>query len=229
MDTGKIEVSGEQYTINEEFQQDALRLADELNLDELEAAKFFLEAQSETDASERPVLTNAIIRFHQRRKTLLDCVRLVLQICVDVDKEESLRIDLQEFVSNVVRPEGMSPKYVQKCLSAMGDIRSWLQKVADKLNGVSVLGPQQNPEHLQALEYERGSLVKQHESLGGIVLFLVKDNQSSVADFELVLETLRKADRYDNLLGERRFNPAKTAHSSLNYAIGVIRFTDVLS
>ena len=215
MDTGKIEVSGEEYAINEEFQQGALQLADELNIDELEAAKIFLEAQSETDASERPVLTNAIIRFHQRRKTQLDCVRLVLQICVDVDKEESLRIDLQEFVSNVVRPKGTSPKYVQKCLSTMGDIRSWLQKVADKLNGASVLGQQQNPELLETLDYERVSLVKQHESLGVIVLFLVKDNQSSVADFELVLETLRKADRYDNLLGERSSNPTKTARSSL--------------
>jgi nuclear pore complex protein Nup205 len=216
MDTGKIEVSGEEYAINEEFQQGALQLADELNVDELEAAKIFLEAQSEMDASERPVLTNAIIRFHQRRKTQLDCVRLVLQICVDVDKEESLRIDLQEFVSSVVRPEGTSPKYVQKCLSTMGDIRSWLQKLADKLNGASVLGQQQNPEFLETLEYERVSLVKQHESLGVIVLFLVKDNQSSVADFGLVLETLRKADRYDNLLGERSSNPAKTASSSLN-------------
>jgi nuclear pore complex protein Nup205 len=52
------------------------------------------------------------------------------------------------------------------------------------------------------LEYQRVSLVNQHESLAVILLYLVKESHSLVADFEQVMEIMRKADKYDNLLGE---------------------------
>lgn len=159
-----------------------------------------MEAQAETDASGRPALTNSIIRFHQRRKCVLDCFRLLVQLSADVNQEDELRTDLQAIVAQIVQPGDNSLRYTQRCLSSMGDVKSWFQRLAEKLNSASVLGQLQQVEVLETIEYQRVSLVKQHESLGVILLYLVKEGHSVVTDFEQVLERLRKADKYDSLL-----------------------------
>jgi nuclear pore complex protein Nup205 len=199
---GKLDISDDEYTINGEFQQGALQLADELDLDEVDAARIFLEAQGETDASGRPPLTNSIIRFHQRRKCVLDCIRLILQLSADINQDDQLRADLQAIVNDIVQPGGEPLRYTQRCLSSMNDIKSWLQRLAEKLSSASMLGQLQQAELLDMLEYQRVSLVNQHESLAVILLYLVKESHSLVADFEQVMEIMRKADKYDNLLGE---------------------------
>ena len=84
----------------------------------------------------------------------------------------------------------------------MGGIKGWLQNLADKVNSTSVLGQGHRVELLETIEYQRVSLVQQHESLGVIVLYLVKANYSIVADFEQLLDIVKKADKYDNLLGK---------------------------
>ena len=196
-------MDGEQYTINEEFQAASLRLADDLNIDELDAARLFLDSQDETDTSGQPAHTAAIIRFHQRRKHLLDCLQTIVQVAADIDQDDTVRDVLQEFVRRIVLPQGSTTRYTQKCLSSMGDIKTWLQSLADKMNGASVLGQSQQPDFLEAIQFQQTSLVTQHESLGLIVLWLVKMNHSVMADFDLVLDTLKRADRYDNLLCKR--------------------------
>jgi nuclear pore complex protein Nup205 len=202
---GKLDVSGDEYTINEEFQQGALQLADELDLDELDAARVFFEAQRESDASGQPALTNSIIRFHQQRKCVLDCICLILQLSVDINEDEQLRADLRAIVNDIVQPGNPPLRYTQRCLSSMSDIKLWLQQIAEKLSGASVLDKLQHVEVVQMVEYQRVSLVKQHESLAVILVYLVKESHSVMADFDLVLETMRKADKYDNLLCKRYF------------------------
>ncbi|TVY45708.1 Nucleoporin [Lachnellula occidentalis] len=195
---GKLDVDDEQYAINEEFQASSLRLADDLNIDELDAARLFLDSQNDT--SGQPAHTAAIIRFHQQRKCLLDCLRTIAQISADIDQEDKVREVLQEYVRKIVSPSVSTKTYAQKCISSMGDIKIWLQSLADKVNGASVLGQSQQPDFLETIQFQETSLVIQHESLGLIVLCLMKLNHSEMADFDLVLDTLKRADRYDNLL-----------------------------
>ncbi|PVH73843.1 hypothetical protein DL98DRAFT_430549 [Cadophora sp. DSE1049] len=198
--TGKLDVAGDQYTINEDFQQGALQLANELNLDELDAARIFLEVQDETDSSGRSALTNSIIRFHQRRKTVLDCLLLILQQSADEDQDEALREDMQAVVAQIVQPEHGSARYTQRCLATMDDIKAGLQGLADSLNRASLLGQAQLVEAVEAIEYQRVSLIKQHESIGVLMVYLVKENHCVEADLDRVLATLQKADKYDNML-----------------------------
>ncbi|KAF8854844.1 hypothetical protein BDZ45DRAFT_627138 [Acephala macrosclerotiorum] len=198
--TGKLNFDGDQYTVNEEFKQGALKVADELNIDELDAARICLEVQEETDSSGRSLLTNSIVRFHQRRKHLLDCLRLLVQLSADVNLDEDLRAALQTVVQQVVQPQNGSYAFAQKCLGAMRDIKSWLQTLGEKLTGASVLGQAQEEEILEAIEYQRVSLVKQHESLGVTIHYFVKENRAHSAEFEAILGVLKKADKYDNLL-----------------------------
>lgn len=208
---GRLQILDDEYAINEDFQQTALQIADALDLDEIESARILLEAQDDAEVLGRSALESSIIRYHQTRKYLLDCFRLVLQQSLDLSSEESIRDILQDLVSRIVQPrEGgrNRPMFVQKCLRHMGDIKGQLLNLADKLNGASVLAQTQRSGLLETNEYQRVSLVQQHESLGTIVHYLVKSNYSLTEDFEQLLDILRQADKYDNLLGLFVFHPA---------------------
>lgn len=198
----------EKYTVNQEFQQTALQVADDLNLDELEAARICLESQTDSETSGRSLHICAILRFHQRRKYLLDCLRLMLQLANDIYREEEV---VDAFKGEIAKIADDSPsdatKYVRRCLTSTTEIKAWLQKLADKLNTASVIGGQQE-ELKEATEYQRVSLVEQHESLGVIIMYLVKMDYSNTTDFEVVLETLRTVDKYDHLL--RKCSLSKT-------------------
>ncbi|KAI6709507.1 hypothetical protein JHW43_007958 [Diplocarpon mali] len=197
---GKLDIAGDQYMINDDFQQGVLQLSSELNLDELDAAQIFLEVQDESDSSGRSGLTNSIVRFHQRRKTVLDCLQLLLQLSTDEELNEALRGDFQSLVAQIIQPDHGAARYAQRCLSSMDDIKKSLQLVVDGLNRLPLMGPAQQAEAMEIVEYQRVSLVKQHESLGIIMVYLVKENLAVGVDFERVQNTLRKADKYDSLL-----------------------------
>lgn len=171
-----------------------------MDIDELEAAQLFLEVQDETESSDRSALTNAIIRFHQRRKCTLDCIELILQQIAAEAQDEELKEDLQAIVRQIVQPEAGGPRYLQKCLSGMDEIRTGLQGVAENMNRLERSGQDQQEEAKQTLDYQRVGLVKQHESLAVIVTYLVQEFYSSQEDFERMLNTLKRLDKYDNLL-----------------------------
>lgn len=202
--SGKLQVQDEEYAINEDFQQSALQLADALDLDEVDSAKILFEAQDDAEVLGRSLLESAIIRFHQKRKYLLDSFRLVLQVSIDINMIEAIRDVLQAVIGRVLDSQDNNrngPGFVRKCLQNMEDMKSMLQNLTDRLNGASVLGQAQRPEFLETIEYQRVSLVQQHESLGVIMHYLIKANFATPHDFEQLLEILKRADKYDNILG----------------------------
>ena len=201
---GKLDLE-ERYNVNQQFQQATLQVADDLDLDELDAARICLKAQTDSNISGRSLNMCSILRFHQRRKYLLDCLRLMLQLADDIDSSNEVMEAFREVVAEVVQAQGPandSTKYVARCLTSMLDIKTWLQKLMDNLNGASVRGNERKPELEEVTEYQRVSLVGQHETLSIIVLYLTKMDYSSLSNFELVLERLRVADKYDHLLGK---------------------------
>ncbi|KAB8295891.1 hypothetical protein EYC80_008712 [Monilinia laxa] len=211
IETGKVQRDGQIYEINDDFKHGTFQLADELNLDEVEASQIFFDAQDDADATGRSILSCSIIRFHQRRKLLLDCLRLTLQQNAELEGSSEQEQELKAYLGTIItsaihiKPANTTttsntPNFVSKCISAMGDIRQWLQKISDKVSSASVLGQPSQPDLLEIMEYQRHSLIKQHELLGVIVLYLVKGNHSVVGDFELLLGVLKKADKYDNIL-----------------------------
>jgi len=197
-----LDVAGDTYSINEEFKQGALKVADDLDLDELDAARIFLEVQDETDSSGRSAITNAIVRFHQRRKHLLDCLCILFRMSVEDedDDQPDVKAYVQGIVSQIIQTQAGSPTYIKRCFTSMGDIKTWLKVLAEKLSGAAIINQGQQQDVLETIEYQRVSLVKQHEALATLAFYLAKEKNATSADFENVLETLRLADKYDNLL-----------------------------
>ena len=195
-----------EYSLSEPFQQAALALADEADLDELEAVRCLLEAQDDMTTLGRSLLECGIIRFHQQRKYALDALRLLLEMDSEEDDvfDEAIPMEaIQVFVSQrVLSASGdRSERIVPRCMRVMHATRQWTAKLGDKIAAAKTLG--QNgamSEEAETIEYQRVSLVQQHEVLGVILARCIEKRQADVTNFEGFMSVLRKAERYDNLL-----------------------------
>ncbi|QUC22272.1 uncharacterized protein UV8b_06513 [Ustilaginoidea virens] len=214
--SGKLSIEDQEFAINDVFQQDALLLSDELDLDELEASKCLLESQHDPSVLGRALLECAIIRFHQQRKYALDILRLLLDLdSADDDPEESAALEpIKMFVAARILPSRSGAvRYPPSCITAMTTIKSWLQRISDKIAAAQALNqakPGQLSEEMETIEFSRISLIQQHELLGVILCRLVEKRQSDTNDFLDFVSTLKKADKYDNLLAH--FIPAMGAY-----------------
>lgn len=223
---GKVTLDGDEYSLNENFQQDVLTLSDEVELDELEATRCLLESQDDPSTLGRTLLECAIIRYHQQRKYVLDAVRLLLELDGledEVAEPETLE-GIKVYVAERLFQPGMgadaSKRIVPRCMSAMKEIRSWLQKVGDKIAAAQTLGQSVAggmSEQMETIEFSRISLMQQHELLGVILCRSVEMRQASTEDFLDFVSTLQRADRYDALLG-RSTPPALLTCCSPRYS-----------
>ncbi|KAJ5107139.1 hypothetical protein N7456_003814 [Penicillium angulare] len=202
--SGKITVADEDYQINQDFQQGALQLADALNIDELEAAGMFLVSQEDSQVLDRPPLITAIMRFHERRSFLLECLRIIFR--------ESIRGDEQPTDINAITTNALSDilqirnnslhnasDFSRKVLLAMEDIGKWLLLLADQAQKASVVGQEGDEDIMEAIEYQRHSLHQQHESLGAISFYLFK-SFAGPEDFRALVTQLKSLERFDGLL-----------------------------
>ncbi|KAA8652609.1 nuclear pore complex Nup192/Nup205 family protein [Aspergillus tanneri] len=200
---GKITVDEIQYSINEEFQQGALQLADALNIDELEAAVLFLNAQEDAQSLDRSPLIAAIMRFHERRHFLLESLRLIFQESFEVERETD-QVLMQEILAFVVEikdgPLRNASLFTRKCMTSMEDIEKWLSLLSEQIQKVSIVGQSEDLDIMEAIEYQRSSLQQQHESLGAILCYLFKGPYTSPEDLRILLNRLRRLDRFDGLL-----------------------------
>lgn len=195
-----------EYSINEEFKQETIQLADALNLDELLAARLLMLAKSDAESLGRSPLEACIIQFHSRRKDLLACLRLLLKLSVEIESDEEIWVYLRDYVGHVVKESGGGGNvlkrnaFAAKCLSAMADIKRWIQDLVDRIQGASILGAQQPLWYAEMLNYQQTSLTMQHEDLGVILCYLVKGKHIRIDYFiRSLLSTMRSIDKYDNL------------------------------
>ncbi|KAM4068158.1 eukaryotic nucleoporin family protein [Hirsutella rhossiliensis] len=205
--SGKISLDGSEYTINDKFQQDVLLLSDEIDLDELQAARCLLDSQDDPPVLGRTLLECGIIRFHQQRKYLLDALRLLLEFdSAEEDVDESSALEsIKMFVAGRLfqaGPKG-AKRHVSNCMSAMARIKALLQNLGDKIAAAQTLNQGVAAgltEEMETIEFSRLSLMQQHELLGVILCRCIEKRQAEVSDFLEFVSTLKKADRYDALL-----------------------------
>ncbi|KAJ5653925.1 hypothetical protein N7490_000928 [Penicillium lividum] len=201
--SGKINVAGIPHEINHDFQQGALQLADALNIDELHAAEMFYAAQDDSQVLDRPPLITAIMRFHERRSFLLECLRLIFREANEVERERTSAIlhdvlsDILEVKNNTMQNASL---YARKGMQAMVDIETWISLLGDQIQRVSVIGYGEDRDIMEAIEYQRHSLQQQHESLGAIIFYLFKGTYTSSEDFRVLVTQLKRLERFDGLL-----------------------------
>ncbi|PGH11260.1 hypothetical protein AJ79_04995 [Helicocarpus griseus UAMH5409] len=200
--SGKIKLNDVEYSINQQFQQDVLQVADALDVDEIEAAGYYIQAQDDARRLDRPPVMSTIIRFHERRSFLLECLRLIFFESFEVEREGTQAI-MQDFVAKILEiqngPLRNASLFARKCMDSMTDIEKWLVRLGELIQKASIVGQAQESD-LEIIDYQRGSLGREHESLGAILCYLFKGTFTSSEDFRILLGKLRKLDKFDMIL-----------------------------
>lgn len=200
---GKITIAQVEYAINEDFKEGTLQLADALDLDELEAASLYMVAQEDAQQLDRPPLITAIMSFHKRRGFLLECLRLIFQESLEVERDATQPI-MQETLAYILDikagPLRNASKFTRKCMDSLVDIEKWLLLLGEQVQKASIVGQDEDPDVLEAIDFQRTSLEQQHESLGAILCYLFKGPYTSHDDLRHFLGHMRKLDRFDALL-----------------------------
>ncbi|KAI9716272.1 MAG: hypothetical protein M1812_005497 [Candelaria pacifica] len=202
--SGQIKLDDQEYSINDDFKQATLQLADALDLDELEAARLYHSATADAEELDRSVLESSIITFHERRQFLLECLRLILKQSVEPDSDGPSRDLSKEVVTLILgtkdRPGQNGSPYSRKCASSMLDIEKWLANLNERAHSALILGQAQLPQFTEIMAFQRLSLIRQHESLGAIISYLIKSNHTNVEEFEALLSTTKSLEKYDIIL-----------------------------
>ncbi|KAJ4290199.1 hypothetical protein N0V90_010414 [Kalmusia sp. IMI 367209] len=205
LNSGKVTIDGEEYEVNDEFKQEALNVAEELDLDELEAAAHLMGAQREAEELDRPPAMTAIIRFHRRREFLLICLRLLIKAAIDNGDSEAEIADLPtlqmavEIIVGVLGTNNYASAYQfwVKCFDCMGAIEKWLQKIAERLQSAHVVGQTPSSSFLEIMTFQLQSLTRQHENLAAICTHMVKQGFANVENFKALLARMKTVDKHD--------------------------------
>ncbi|KAI0907942.1 nucleoporin Nup186/Nup192/Nup205 [Ustulina deusta] len=208
--SGKIHIDDEEWTLNKHFQEIILQVADDLDLDEIEATRLALQAEDEEERLGRSRKECAFIRFHQQRKYLLGCMVLLLQLSKEED--ELLADDdgddlgrLSQYVNhNILRANLPSaantkprPRFVPASADALAEIRAWLLRLSEQVNGAAMLGRTAELETRETYEFTYISLMQQHELLAVILCYAIERHTATEVDFVGFLHDFRRANRYD--------------------------------
>ncbi|CAK3858778.1 nuclear pore complex subunit Nup192 like [Lecanosticta acicola] len=184
-----INIDDVEYQITDQFRQGAIQVADELELDEIEAAKLCLEVLDSDDGRQDSdaLCMRAVVRFHYRRETLLDCLRMILRLGNDPDSEEehaeAFRAAARELIQGPRGGQNECSAYWNKCLDGLVDIEHYLKKVADTKDKLSVVGRGISIEENDCLVTQRFFLTRQHESLAAVLSYLISGDFVQPQDF----------------------------------------------
>jgi nuclear pore complex protein Nup205 len=201
--SGKITVGDTEYEVNDDFKQQTLEMAEALDLDELEAAAYFMGAQGEAKELDRSQLQTAVIRFHRRREYVLLSVRLLLKAAMDsgeadIEGQESLQMAVQILLGIVGGTNFQSANaFWAKCLDTMGAVERWLQSIAEQLQKVQVVAQTPLPGFLETMTFQRESLTRQHENLAAICTHMIKPGFADVDNFKALLAKAKTIDKHD--------------------------------
>lgn len=165
----------------------------------------FLDAREDAETLDRTPIIAAIMRFHEGRAYLLECLRLVFHESDSSYQEDE---DVQDLMRRAlalildIQPGSLhnASQFTRKCMEAMGDISRWLVLLGDQVQKASVVGDEVDREVMEAIEFQRRSLQSQHESLGAIIFHLFKGTYTSGEDFRFLIGQLKKLERFDALL-----------------------------
>ena len=201
---GKVNIEEVEYSLNDEFKQAAIRMAENLDMDEVQAVELLLSVEGDAEVLGRSVLETAHFSFHARRKDLLGCLRLILKFGADEELNETVRSQFHSIGQHIIKVGSTKPQYhtpfAQRCLLAMAEIRRWVQELDERDQTPIMMGSILSPEAAEIMTFQKNSLLMQCEDLGAILLYLVQLGFSDIQCFEDLLETVKSADKYDIML-----------------------------
>ncbi|TKA78674.1 hypothetical protein B0A55_04507 [Friedmanniomyces simplex] len=177
-DTLKIE--DVEYRVNSDFRQSALAVADELNLDELDAAKLCVDVSPDDVSQAGTTLAlRAVLHFHDHRRTLLECLRLILQQYNDAltADDDGLMSIFQGPVDVIMKAQNGPPDagsgFWNRCVDGLTDVERFFKSMSDRQQTMIMTGQVPVGDAADALQAQQLLLTRQHESLVAVLVCLL--------------------------------------------------------
>ena len=225
------------YQINDEFKEEATRLSDLLDLDQLEAAELLLQGTEDAETLDRTPIACAVIHYHAYRSYLSDSLRMVFRLSLDLEAEDDVRGIMDQVVRMVLgtkeNPSPHGSAFTQKCINTMSTIELWLNVLAERVQKELTLGQTVPVAFEEIIGLQQQNLNQQHETLGLIIVHLINGHFTKLGDFKKILEHLPKLDKWNVLAvhyapaliafchhyapsdGDVGFDECKTLHGSI--------------
>lgn len=189
--TNKVQIGDREFSISNDFREGAITVSDELDLDELEAAKLCLAVAEDAEGVPETLPLRAILHFHRERETLLDCVRLIFRKAADPDADDQIALQLQDVVESILlgeeRRQVERSAYWRKCIEGLTDIEALIRKTQDHVQLMAMTGQSLSTPTGEALQAQRMLLAHQHETLAAIMTFIIRGNHVLPEDFRQFL------------------------------------------
>lgn len=189
--TVQVQIGDYEYSISNEFREGAITVADELDLDELEAAKLCLAVAEDAEGVPETLPLRAILHFHRQREVLLECVRLVFRKAASMDADDEVAHHLREVVADIMLGEERRPSersaFWRRCIEGLGDVEGSIQKTGERVVLMANTGQSLATPSGEALQAQRMFLAHQHETLASIMTYIIRGNHALPEDFRQLL------------------------------------------
>ena len=200
----KITIGDSDYEINEEFRQLAIQVADSLDLDEIEAVKLCILCQEHAVELDRTPAFAAMLQYHEHREVLLTALRISVQQAGNLEIEDESRDIFVRLVQFVLQGSETAPTssstYIRKCITSLEEIEQWVQLVDERLQSNLIIGQTLGTLDVEMLEFEKASLIRQHESLSTILCLLVNQAHAGIDEYRLLLTKAAVLDTFSDLV-----------------------------
>nr|OQO25403.1 hypothetical protein B0A51_08472 [Rachicladosporium sp. CCFEE 5018] len=194
----KVKLSNEEYSINQEFREGAIQVADELDLDELEAAQLYLAVSASSDGYSELLPLRAILRFQNQREALTECVRLLCKKGANADLDDGEAQLAQNAVREIMgggdAPPSERSAFWRRCIDGLTVIQEGLKKTQDHVQMFAMTGRDLNTPHGEMLQAQRMLLTRQHEALASTMTHLITSSYVFPEDYRGFLSKAAAAD-----------------------------------
>ncbi|EGX43439.1 hypothetical protein AOL_s00215g175 [Orbilia oligospora ATCC 24927] len=197
LQSGKVQLSDDEYEVNELFVQTTVELSDELSLDESLAAELLLLGQEESTSLDREPKQAAVIIFHRRRHYIAECIRLILSLSSDNDVDPELRAILKQSAMTIA---GRGTKFGDRIIKTMATIREWIRQLADKHRLVGFHNIPSVAEIRDVIVLQANALSQQHQALALSLTSLIRLEQCGIPELDSIVAGLKSQKEYDVLL-----------------------------
>ena len=189
--TVKVQIGDSEYSISNEFREGAITVADELDLDELEAAKLCLAVAEDAEGVPETLPLRAILHFHRQREVLLECVRLIFRKAADLDADDEVALHLKEVMADIMMGEERKPSersaFWRRCIEGLTDVEASIHKTEERVILMANTGQSLATPNGEALQAQRMFLAHQHETLASIMTYIIRGNHALPEDFRQLL------------------------------------------
>lgn len=185
LEKGKIKISdGSEYKLSQEFIVSAIKLSDELNLDEIVTCELMLSNLSDSDYSKNDsllLINNGKTAYYLRRQYILQIVSYIVNC-----------LDRNDHIINQLIFSDSKSTLLSNILPAFTSIHCQLNDIKQMINRAQIL-EQNGILFNQTIKFRREFLLKEYDILGQILYGLIKlgcflDKQSILNIIEHVVK-----------------------------------------